>query len=125
MCCYFIYLSMLSIYLLSVKAMKFYHQPEWYTDFLDLLNLFFTFFFVGEFILKFGAFRSNNEKKLIFFENPPITPNRLSKYVHGKKSNLYTKKDVISHFHNLIKSHSQENIIFYLWQYCAFSKLTF
>ena len=25
-------------------AMKFYHQPEWYTDFLDVLNLFFTFF---------------------------------------------------------------------------------
>ena len=38
-------------------AMKFYHQPEWYTDFLDVLNLIFTFFFVGEFILKFGAFR--------------------------------------------------------------------
>jgi len=46
-------------------AMKFYHQPEWYTDFLDLLNLFFTFFFVGEFILKFGAFRFKN-----YFSDP-------------------------------------------------------
>merc|ERR1719431_1780366 len=27
-------------------AMKVYHQPEWYTDFLDVLNLIFTFFFV-------------------------------------------------------------------------------
>ena len=34
-----------------------YQQPEWYTDFLDALNLFFTFFFVFEFILKFGAYR--------------------------------------------------------------------
>jgi len=46
-------------------AMKFYHQPEWYTDFLDVLNLFFTFFFVGEFILKFGAFRFKN-----YFSDP-------------------------------------------------------
>merc|ERR1712128_207063 len=41
-------------------AMKFYHQPEWYTDFLDVLNLIFTFFFVGEFMLKFGAYRFKN-----------------------------------------------------------------
>merc|ERR1719153_2055998 len=41
-------------------AMKFYNQPEWYTDFLDYINLFFTFFFVGEFILKFGAYRFKN-----------------------------------------------------------------
>merc|ERR1719318_828302 len=41
-------------------AMKVYHQPEWYTDFLDVLNLIFTFFFVGEFILKFGAYRFKN-----------------------------------------------------------------
>jgi len=46
-------------------AMKFYHQPEWYTDFLDVLNLIFTFFFVGEFILKFGAFRFKN-----YFSDP-------------------------------------------------------
>ena len=45
--------------------MKFYHQPEWYTDFLDVLNLIFTFFFVGEFILKFGAFRSVEDSRLI------------------------------------------------------------
>jgi len=46
-------------------AMKFYHQPEWYTDFLDVLNLIFTFFFVGEFVLKFGAFRFKN-----YFSDP-------------------------------------------------------
>jgi len=46
-------------------AMKFYHQPEWYTDFLDVLNLIFTFFFVGEFILKFGAYRFKN-----YFRDP-------------------------------------------------------
>ena len=41
-------------------AMKIYDQPEWYTDILDALNLFFTFFFLGEFILKFGAYRFKN-----------------------------------------------------------------
>merc|ERR1719427_2270439 len=46
-------------------AMKVYHQPEWYTDFLDVLNLIFTFFFVGEFMLKFGAFRFKN-----YFSDP-------------------------------------------------------
>merc|ERR1719277_172510 len=46
-------------------AMKVYHQPEWYTDFLDVLNLIFTFFFVGEFILKFGAYRFKN-----YFRDP-------------------------------------------------------
>ena len=38
-------------------AMKFYHQPTAYTDFLDVLNLFFTYFFLIECILKLGAFR--------------------------------------------------------------------
>ena len=37
--------------------MKFYHQPTAYTDFLDVLNLFFTYFFLIECILKLGAFR--------------------------------------------------------------------
>merc|ERR1719427_2473079 len=46
-------------------AMKVYHQPEWYTDFLDVLNLIFAFFFVGEFILKFGAYRFKN-----YFSDP-------------------------------------------------------
>ena len=41
-------------------AMKVYQQPEWYTDFLDVINLFFTFFFIGEFCLKFGAYRFKN-----------------------------------------------------------------
>ena len=42
-----------------------YNQPEWYTDLLDYINLFFTFFFVGEFMLKFGAFRFKN-----YFSDP-------------------------------------------------------
>ena len=42
-----------------------YDQPEWYTDLLDYINLFFTFFFVGEFMLKFGAFRFKN-----YFSDP-------------------------------------------------------
>merc|ERR550534_1019179 len=46
-------------------AMKIYDQPEWYTDILDALNLFFTFFFLGEFILKFGAYRFKN-----YFRDP-------------------------------------------------------
>merc|ERR1719275_110167 len=46
-------------------AMKVYQQPEWYTDLLDYINLFFTFFFVGEFMLKFGAFRFKN-----YFSDP-------------------------------------------------------
>ena len=46
-------------------AMKFYDQPEWYTDFLDVLNLIFTFFFIGEFFLKFGAYRFKN-----YFRDP-------------------------------------------------------
>ena len=45
--------------------MKVYNQPEWYTDLLDYINLFFTFFFVGEFMLKFGAFRFKN-----YFSDP-------------------------------------------------------
>merc|ERR1719295_2455526 len=46
-------------------AMKVYNQPEWYTDLLDYINLFFTFFFVGEFMLKFGAYRFKN-----YFSDP-------------------------------------------------------
>ena len=42
-----------------------YNQPEWYTDLLDYINLFFTFFFVGEFMLKFGAYRFKN-----YFSDP-------------------------------------------------------
>ena len=38
-------------------AMKFYHQPTAYTDFLDVLNQIFTYFFLIECILKLGAFR--------------------------------------------------------------------
>ena len=38
-------------------AMKFYHQPTAYTDFLDVLNQIFTYFFLVECILKLGAFR--------------------------------------------------------------------
>jgi len=46
-------------------AMGIYDQPEWYTDLLDGLNLIFTFFFIGEFILKFGAYRFKN-----YFRDP-------------------------------------------------------
>ena len=38
-------------------AMKFYKQPTAYTDFLDVLNQIFTYFFLVECILKLGAFR--------------------------------------------------------------------
>merc|ERR1719317_1875452 len=36
-------------------AMKVYHQPEWYTDFLDVLNLIFTFFIVVGSLIDLGA----------------------------------------------------------------------
>ena len=38
-------------------AMKFYRQPEGYTNFLDVLNVVFTVFFTLEFLLKLAAFR--------------------------------------------------------------------
>ena len=38
-------------------AMKFYHQPTAYTDFLDVVNQIFTYFFLVECVLKLGAFR--------------------------------------------------------------------
>ena len=38
-------------------AMKFYQQPELYTQFLDILNVIFTVFFTMEFVFKLGAFR--------------------------------------------------------------------
>ena len=38
-------------------AMKFYKQPELYTQFLDVLNVIFTVFFTMEFVFKLGAFR--------------------------------------------------------------------
>jgi len=41
-------------------AMKFYKQPTYYTDFLDILNQIFTYFFLFECILKLGAFRFKN-----------------------------------------------------------------
>merc|ERR1719471_1296509 len=46
-------------------AMKFYHQPTAYTDFLDVLNQIFTYFFLIECILKLGAFRFKN-----YFRDP-------------------------------------------------------
>jgi len=41
-------------------AMKFYRQPTYYTDFLDILNQIFTYFFLFECTLKLGAFRFKN-----------------------------------------------------------------
>merc|ERR1719431_833697 len=46
-------------------AMKFYNQPPAYTDFLDVLNQVFTYFFLVECILKLGAFRFKN-----YFRDP-------------------------------------------------------
>jgi len=46
-------------------AMKFYKQPTAYTDFLDVLNQVFTYFFLVECILKLGAFRFKN-----YFRDP-------------------------------------------------------
>merc|ERR1719158_1438307 len=46
-------------------AMKFYHQPAAYTDFLDVVNQVFTYFFLVECILKLGAFRFKN-----YFKDP-------------------------------------------------------
>ena len=38
-------------------AMKFYNQPDVYTEFLNTLNVIFTVFFTLEFVFKLGAFR--------------------------------------------------------------------
>jgi len=46
-------------------AMKFYHQPTAYTDFLDVVNQVFTYFFLVECVLKLGAFRFKN-----YFKDP-------------------------------------------------------
>lgn len=46
-------------------AMKFYEQPELYTQFLDILNVIFTVFFTMEFVLKLGAFRFKVRPDLI------------------------------------------------------------
>ena len=41
-------------------AMKFYGQPQYYTDALDVLNVIFSFVFAVEFVLKLFAFRFKN-----------------------------------------------------------------
>ncbi|XP_072155545.1 muscle calcium channel subunit alpha-1 isoform X4 [Bemisia tabaci] len=41
-------------------AMKFYKQPQGYTDALDVMNLFFTAVFALEFVFKLAAFRFKN-----------------------------------------------------------------
>ncbi|XP_059469831.1 muscle calcium channel subunit alpha-1 isoform X4 [Neocloeon triangulifer] len=41
-------------------AMKFYHQPQYYTDALDVLNMIFTAVFAMEFVFKLAAFRFKN-----------------------------------------------------------------
>ena len=48
--------SMILINTLSL-AMKFYNQPDVYTEFLNVLNIIFTVFFTLEFVFKLGAFR--------------------------------------------------------------------
>jgi len=47
-------------------GMKFYGQPDLYTEALDVLNMIFTTVFALEFVLKFAAFRfkvCSNKKK--------------------------------------------------------------
>jgi voltage-dependent calcium channel L type alpha-1D len=51
--------SMILINTLSL-AMKFYNQPDVYTEFLNTLNVIFTVFFTLEFVFKLGAFRFKN-----------------------------------------------------------------
>merc|ERR1712223_697361 len=51
--------SMILINTLSL-AMKFYNQPDVYTEFLNVLNIIFTVFFTLEFVFKLGAFRFKN-----------------------------------------------------------------
>lgn len=46
-------------------AMKFYKQPQGYTDALDVMNLFFTAVFALEFVFKLAAFRFKVSSKLI------------------------------------------------------------
>jgi voltage-dependent calcium channel L type alpha-1D len=41
-------------------AMKFYRQPEWYSEALDIMNMIFTAVFALEFIFKLAAFRFKN-----------------------------------------------------------------
>ena len=48
-------------------AMKFYRQPELYTQFLDILNVIFTVFFTMEFVFKLGAFRFKVPIDLVYF----------------------------------------------------------
>lgn len=38
-------------------AMKFYNQPQLYTDALDVLNIVFSVVFAAEFVFKLAAFR--------------------------------------------------------------------
>lgn len=44
-------------------AMKFYRQPEIYTEALDVLNMIFTAVFALEFIFKLAAFRFKVESQ--------------------------------------------------------------
>ena len=46
-------------------AMKFYNQPDVYTEFLNVLNIIFTVFFTLEFVFKLGAFRFKVRMKKI------------------------------------------------------------
>jgi Ion transport protein len=66
-------------------AMKFYHQPEYYTQALDVLNMVFTTVFALEFVFKLAAFRfkvSNSllrNVRIIWFSFPELLRRRLER----------------------------------------------
>lgn len=46
--------------------MKFYRQPQMYTDVLDVLNMIFTAVFALEFVFKLAAFRFKVQTRVIY-----------------------------------------------------------
>jgi len=46
-------------------AMKFYRQPQVYTDVLDVLNMIFTAVFALEFVFKLAAFRFKVQTRIV------------------------------------------------------------